>query len=116
MKAAILALAQSAPAQNSQQNIWSTFVMMGIIFVIFYFLLIRPQQKELKAHRQMQASLLKDDKIITSSGIHGRIIEVGDEVLTVEIADKVKIKLNRSGVATVNKPQVEVLDGKGKKR
>ena len=69
------------------------------MFVIFYFLLIRPQQKKNKELRQMVESLKKGDKIVTAGGIHGRITAVDDAVVTVEIADKVRVKLNRGNVA-----------------
>ena len=70
-----------------------------LMFVIFYFLLIRPQQKKNKELRQMIESLKKGDKIVTAGGIHGRITAVDDAVVTVEIADKVRVKLNRGNVA-----------------
>ena len=70
-----------------------------LMFVIFYFLLIRPQQKKNKELRQMVESLKKGDKIVTAGGIHGRITAVDDAVVTVEIADKVRVKLNRGNVA-----------------
>ena len=69
------------------------------MFVIFYLLLIRPQQKKAKEHREMINQIKKGDRIITSGGIHGRVTAVGDTTMTLEIADKVRIKLNRSNVA-----------------
>jgi preprotein translocase subunit YajC len=68
------------------------------MFVIFYFLLIRPQQKRTKEHRQMISDLKKGDRIVTSGGIHGRITGLDDQTLTVEIADKVRVKVTRSNV------------------
>ena len=74
-------------------------VPLLLMFVIFYFLLIRPQQKKNKELRQMIDSLKKGDKIVTSGGIHGRISAVDEAVVTVEIADKIRIKINRGNVA-----------------
>lgn len=72
-----------------------------IIFVIFYFLLIRPQQKQQKERKQMLASLKKGDEIITIGGIYGKILNIKDDVLTLEIADKVRINVTRSAIGNV---------------
>ena len=77
------------------------FIPLILMFVIFYFLLIRPQQKKTKDHRQMVASLKKGDRIVTSGGIHGRITGMDDVTLTVEIADKVRVKVARSNVSAL---------------
>jgi preprotein translocase subunit YajC len=70
-----------------------------LMFVVFYFLLIWPQQKKAKAHRQILASLQKGDNVITSSGIYGTITGLTDTVVTLEIAEKVRIKVARSSIA-----------------
>ena len=75
------------------------FVPLILMFVIFYFLLIRPQQKKTKEHRAMIENLKKGDRIITSGGIHGRITAVSETTFTVEISDRVRVKLNRGNVA-----------------
>jgi len=69
------------------------------MFVIFYFLLIRPQQKKTKEHRQMIENLKTGDRIITAGGLHGRITGVSEAFLTVEIAEKVRVRVNRSSVS-----------------
>ena len=74
------------------------FIPLILMFVIFYFLLIRPQQKKTKEHRQMVANLKKGDRIITSGGLHGRITGIDDTTLTVEIADRVRVKVARGNV------------------
>jgi preprotein translocase subunit YajC len=71
------------------------------MFVIFYFLLIRPQQKKSKEHRAMIESLKKGDRIITSGGLHGLITATNEQTLTVEIAYKVRVKVARGNVAAV---------------
>ena len=77
------------------------FVPLILMFVIFYFLLIRPQQKKTKEHRQMVANLKKGDRIVTSGGIHGRITGMDEVTLTVEIADKVRVKVQRGNVSAL---------------
>jgi len=77
---------------------FSAFIPLILMFAIFYFLLIRPQQKKTKQHREMISSLKKGDRIITSGGIHGRITGASDTTLTVEIAEKVRVKVNRANV------------------
>ena len=86
---------------------FSGFIPLILMFVIFYFLLIRPQQKKTKEHRQMIANLKKGDRIITSGGIHGRITGMDDVTLTVEIADKVRVKVARGNVSALSQPAAQ---------
>ncbi len=72
-----------------------------IIFVLFYFLLIRPQMKRQKEHRQMVENLSTDDEIITAGGVLGRIIEVGEQFVTVEVADGVQLKVQRHTIGAI---------------
>jgi preprotein translocase subunit YajC len=83
------------------------FIPLILMFVIFYFLLIRPQQKKSKDHRTMIGSLKKGDRIITSGGIHGRITGMDETTLTVEIADKVRVKVARGNVAGLSQPAAQ---------
>ena len=80
---------------------FASFIPLVLMFVIFYFLLIRPQQKRNKEHRSLIANLKKGDRIITTGGLHGRVTGLDEVTLTVEIADKVRVKINRSNVAGV---------------
>jgi preprotein translocase subunit YajC len=80
---------------------YASFIPLVLMFVIFYFLLIRPQQKRSKEHRNLLTNLKKGDKIVTSGGLHGRITGLEETTLTVEIADKVRVKINRSNVAGI---------------
>ena len=93
------ALAQAAPAQQADPLM--SFLPLIILFVIFYFLLIRPQQKKAKEHREMVAGMKKGDEVVTQGGIAGKVVEVGDGFLTVEIAENVQVKLQNHAVATV---------------
>ena len=74
-------------------------LMMLSIFVIFYFLLIRPQQKKAKEHRQFLENLKRGDRVMTSGGLCGEIITLSDQILTLEIADKVRVEVGRGHVA-----------------
>lgn len=87
--------------QGGQASPWGTFLMLGAIFAIFYFLMIRPQQKRQKQHREMLANLKKGDTVITGGGLIGRITAMTDSVLTLEVADRVRVKVLRSAVSSV---------------
>jgi preprotein translocase subunit YajC len=77
------------------------FLPLIIIFAIFYFLLIRPQQKKSKQHKQLLADLKKGDKVVSSGGLHGIITGLSDDVVTVEISPKVRVKITRGSIAGV---------------
>lgn len=79
------------------------FIMMGLMGVMFYFLLIRPQRKQQKEHQARVAALKIGDKVVTSGGIHGLISNVKDSTVTVKIADNVKIELEKASVTSVAK-------------
>lgn len=87
-----------AGAEGGQAGGFTAFVPLILMFVIFYFLLIRPQQKKAKEHRNMVDSLKKGDRIITSGGIHGTIVSLDETTINLEISDGVKIKINRGNV------------------
>lgn len=75
-----------------------TLPMLLAIAAIFYFLMIRPQQKEQKEHQQLLASLQKGDKVVTLSGLHGEVFEVRDDVVVLTIAEKVRITVDKSAI------------------
>lgn len=89
--------AESAAAGPASAQI----LMLIAMFAIFYFLLIRPQQKKAKEHREMVASLKKGMRVITSGGIHGTITKVDENIVRLEIAENVQIKVGRGNVALV---------------
>jgi preprotein translocase subunit YajC len=85
------------------------FLPLIIIFAIFYFLLIRPQQRKAKQHKQLLADLRKGDKVVSSGGLHGLITGMSDDVLTVEISPKVRVKISRGSIAgVVRRPEAQV--------
>lgn len=100
-----------AAGGGTQGDPWLGLLPIIVIFVIFWFLLIRPQTKRAKQHREMVAALQIGDEIVTQGGILGRIITLDDGFVTVEIADGVKIRLQRNMVGSVMpKGTIENLD------
>ena len=95
------AYAQSAVQQ--QPSLFASFVPLILIFIIFYFLLIRPQQKKAKEHKILLDSIKRGDQILTSGGMIAKVIKADTEELTVEISDKVNVKIFRSTVSDVIK-------------
>ncbi len=93
------AWAQAAPAQ--QPDPFTSFIPLILIFVVFYFLLIRPQSKRAKEHRKMVAELKVGDEVVTSGGVLGKITEAGEQFLKVEVADGVELKVQRTTVSMV---------------
>ena len=81
----------------------SSFLPLILIFVIFYFLLIRPQSKKAKEHKAMLGNLKNGDKVITTGGIYGVIEGIDGDTMTLKIAENVKIKISSSGVAGIKK-------------
>jgi preprotein translocase subunit YajC len=92
------AMAGNAAAQEGGRPGYEGIIMLVIMFAIFYFLLIRPQQKRAKQHKQLIESLKIGDQVVTAGGIHGKVAAIQDTVVTLEIATGVKIKINRSSV------------------
>ncbi|MDC3091122.1 preprotein translocase subunit YajC [Rickettsiales bacterium] len=94
------AYAQSAVQQPS---LFASFIPLILIFIIFYFLLIRPQQKKAKEHKILLDSIKRGDQILTSGGMIAKVIKADTEELTVEISEKVNVKIFRSTVSDVIK-------------
>ncbi len=90
-----------APQGGGSANLISTLIMFGAIFLIFYFMIIRPQQKRAKEREKMLSALQKGDKVVTSGGMHGTIAGLDEKTVLLQVSDNVKIKFERSAVATV---------------
>jgi len=84
---------------QGQTGGFGALVPLILMFAIFYFLLIRPQQKKQKQHREMLSNLKKGDRVITSGGLYGRITGLTDSVVTLEISEKVRVKVGRGNIA-----------------
>ena len=94
------AWAQSAGG-SPQQNMLTGMLPLVIMVVVFYFLLIRPQSKRAKEHRSLIAALEVGSEVVTNGGILGKITEVGEQFVTVEIADGVRVKVQRHTISQV---------------
>jgi preprotein translocase subunit YajC len=91
--------------EGGQQNPMSFFIFMAVLFAVFYFILIRPQRKRQQDHRRLLENLKKGDKVVTTGGLQGTVVSLSDTVVTVEIADKVKVKVGRSYIAGLIKSE-----------
>ena len=111
--AAVLWL-QAGPAESSP---FGMLVPMLLIFVIFYFLLIRPQQRKQREQESLLKGIEKGDDVVTAGGLHGKVIGVTDDVLTLDVSafpgEKMRVKVSRSKIESGGKPKKE--DAKAKK-
>ncbi|VBB47632.1 Preprotein translocase, YajC subunit [uncultured Desulfatiglans sp.] len=80
---------------------FGAFIPLILMFVIFYFLLIRPQQKKAKQHKQLLASIKRGDRVVSAGGLHGVVTGLADDVVTIEIAPKVRVKISRGSVSGI---------------
>ena len=94
-----IAYAMGQSGQADGGGGFAAFIPIILMFVIFYFLLIRPQQKKAKEHQNMVNNLRKGDRVITSGGIYGEITAIDENTVTVEISDKVRVKVSRPSIA-----------------
>lgn len=85
-----------------------SFLPLILIFAVFYFLLIRPQQQKAKAHKAMLGNLKRNDEVVTAGGLYGKIVEIGETDIRLEIASNVRVRIDRSRIETL-------LSGKGRK-
>lgn len=78
-------------------------IPLVFMFAIFYFLLIRPQQKKAKEHKTLLEAMKKGDNVITAGGVHGKVTAVDNEIVTLEVANNVNIKITKSYIAAIKK-------------
>ncbi len=99
-----IAWAQQAAggAEATQQVLFTTVVPLVALFAIFYFLLIRPQSKKAADHQKMLAALKRNDEVVTQGGLLGKIVELGDKVVTIEIAPSVRVRVERPQIASLS--------------
>jgi preprotein translocase subunit YajC len=97
-----IAWAQSTQVPSGPSTLVSLLPLV-LVFVIFYFLLIRPQQKKVREHKEMLEKLKKNDEVVTSGGIYGKVIALTDSVVTLEVAPNVRIRVSRPQVASLVK-------------
>ncbi len=77
------------------------FLPLLLVFVVFYFLLIRPQQQKAKMHKELLNNLKRNDEVVTAGGLYGKVVEIGETDLKLEIASDVRVRLDRSRIETV---------------
>lgn len=94
-----MSLAPLAAASPPAQQVWTPFVMMGVIFVIFYLLVFAPMRRKQKQHGEMLAALKSGDRVVTNGGILGTVKGVGAETVQLRIADQVTIEVSRNAIA-----------------
>jgi preprotein translocase subunit YajC len=93
-----------APAQGGRdagEGLISTLIMFTLIIGIFYFMILRPQQKKQKERQKLLESVKKGDKVITAGGVHGTIAGIDDKTVLVQVADNLKLKFERSAISSV---------------
>ncbi len=96
-------IAMGTPGQGGGGSMVQTLIMFGAIFAIFYFMIIRPQQKRAKEREALLSAIQKGDKVITSGGVHGVIAGLEDKTVLLDLGNNVKIKIERSAITTVVK-------------
>lgn len=94
-----------APASggSSEGSLISTLVMFGLIIAIFYFLILRPQQKRQKDRQKMLDAVKKGDKVVTAGGMHGTVAGLDDKTVLLQVSDNVKMKFDRSAIGNILK-------------
>ncbi len=102
------ALAQTTDAAASQGSVTGMFIQLALIFLIFYILLIRPQQKKIKQQEAMLAAIKKGDEVITNGGVYGKVVEAEPFDLTIEVAEGVRVKMVRAMVREVVTDEVKL--------
>ncbi|MFH1837601.1 MAG: preprotein translocase subunit YajC [Candidatus Omnitrophota bacterium] len=102
----LLAFAQASSGTGGRTNAENPimgFMPIILIFVIFYFLLIRPQKKQQKEHGEMLNALKKNDEVVTSGGIYGTIVNIQDDVITLRVDDNTRVKVQKSSISKLKK-------------
>lgn len=94
-------IAMTPQQGDPQGGLFSTLIMFALIIGIFYFLILRPQQKRQKERQKLLEALRKGDKVITAGGLHGTVAGLDEKTVLIEVADKVKMKFDRSAVASI---------------
>ena len=95
------AMGTSGSGGGGQGGGFGAFMPLILMFAIFYFLLIRPQQKKAKQHRELLSALKKGDRVVSSGGLHGIVTGLTDDVVTMEIAPKIRVKVSRGSISGV---------------
>ncbi len=93
-----LVMMTGASGADGQQNPAQMFIMLGLIIVVFYFFMIRPQVKRQKEMKNFRESLSKGDKIITTGGIYGKIVSIKENIISIDVGNGVKLEVDKSAI------------------
>ncbi len=93
-------------AAAQEQNPASFWIMMGLLMIVFYFFMIRPQQKKAKDARKFRESLQKGSKVVTIGGLHGKVLEIDEKTVLLEVDSNVKLRFEKSAIAMDNSMQL----------
>lgn len=85
----------------------STFVMLGLMMIVFYFFMIRPQMKKAKDEKKFRSELTKGQKVVTIGGIHGKVSELKENTILIEVDNGVKLKVERSAISLNATPEIQ---------
>ena len=93
--------AQAAAGAPAQPSPWPSVIMLGAVFVLMYFMMIRPQMKRQKEHKAMLEKIKRGDEVLTNGGIAGVVTDIGDNFVTLEVADNVRVRVQKAAVGNV---------------
>jgi preprotein translocase subunit YajC len=99
----LLAMAPPADGQGGGGGMIGTLIMFGAIFAIFYFMIIRPQQKRAKEREKLLSAVEKGDKVVLSSGLYGTVAGLEEKTVLIDVGNNVKMKFDRSAISTILK-------------
>jgi preprotein translocase subunit YajC len=97
----VIAMAPPPQGGDPQSSLISTLVMFALIIGIFYFLILRPQQKRQKERQKLLEAVKKGDKVVTAGGLHGTVAGLDEKTVLLQVADNVKLKYDRSAIGTI---------------
>lgn len=111
-----MAAPEASGAAGSTGSMMTTFVTFGLIIVIFYFLIIRPQKKRDKETKEMLAAIKKGDKVVSIGGIHGTVVAVKETTVVVKVDDNTRLEFSRSAISSIVNRKAEAAEPSSKKK
>ncbi len=111
-----MAAPEASGAAGSTGSMMTTFVTFGLIIVIFYFLIIRPQKKRDRETKEMLAAIKKGDKVVSIGGIHGTVVAVKETTIVVKVDDNTRIEFSRNAISSIVHRKAETTEPSSKKR
>jgi len=111
-----MAAPEASGAAGSTGSMMTTFVTFGLIIVIFYFLIIRPQKKRDRETKEMLAAIKKGDKVVSIGGIHGTVVAVKETTIVVKVDDNTRIEFSRNAISSIVNRKAETTEPSSKKK